>query len=83
MRRRWMASLTASTKSISLGGAPTWAARFHCCDGLGTQGEPAGRSGKPQAHANAGHACSQALISRGDRRQSVRSSAISSSAAAL
>ena len=79
MTRRRSASLTTSTKSISQGGAPARAARFHCCEGLGTQGAPSVWAGNPQANASAGQACSQSDMARGESRQSMRSSAISNS----
>jgi len=83
MTRRRRASLTTRTKSVSQGGAPARAARFHCCEGQGTQGAPSGRAGRPQAKANAGQARSQSVIARGESRQRVRSSAISSSDSSL
>ena len=38
MTRCRMASRTVRTKIVAQGGAPAWAARFHCWGGLGTQG---------------------------------------------
>ncbi len=72
--RRRMDSVTTSTKSVSQGGAPARAARFHCWEGLGTQGVPSGRAGRPHANAKAGQARNQSVMARGERRQSVRSS---------
>ncbi len=80
MTRRRMASVTTSTKRVSHGGAPARAARVHCCEGQGTQGVPSSRAGRPHANTKAGQARSQSVKARGESRQSVRSSAISSSA---
>jgi len=51
-----MASLTVSTKSVSQGEAPVRAARFHCCEGLGTHGVLSARAGRTQANTKTGHA---------------------------
>ncbi len=79
MTRCRSAAVTVSTKRVSQHGAPARAARFHCCEGQGTQGAPSGRAGRPHANASAGQARSQSDIARGERRQSVRSSASRSS----
>jgi hypothetical protein len=73
------ASRTVRTKSISNGGAPAAAARFHCWLALGTRSRPCRSRGRPHASASAGQATSHSCMSWYDSRQSVRSSAIKSS----
>jgi hypothetical protein len=50
-------------RCAGLGGAPAWAARFHCCDGLGTRGRPCASGGRPQASASAGQLTSHSCTS--------------------
>lgn len=75
MRRTRSTSRTASTKSISKGGAPA-AARLYYWLGLGARSRPSRPVGKPQATASAGQAQSQSRMSSYERCQRVRSRAI-------